>query len=271
MSDLESTPLSGQDRAALREAVRNLECPSFAMRVADAIGTPIERLLDRLPAKSRDLVYHAAQRAIGQCLKMALSTLGDPRARIPADKLHRAACTVSGALGGAFGLSSLAVELPVSTAIMLRSIADIARSEGEDLIDPEARLSCVMVFALGGRRKADDSAEIGYYAVRMALAQGIREAAAAMAGRGLAERQAPAILRVVTQIAERFGVTVSEKAVAQAAPVIGAVGGAAVNSAFIEHYQRVAHGHFTVRRLERRYGPDAVREEYERERRGMEC
>jgi hypothetical protein len=33
---------------------------------------------------------------------------------------------------------------------MLRSIADIARSEGEDLSDPEAALSCVEVFALGG-------------------------------------------------------------------------------------------------------------------------
>lgn len=47
-------------------------------------------------------------------------------------------------------------------------------------------------------------------------------------------------------------------------PVFGALGGAAVNYAFIEHFQDVARGHFTVRRLERIYGKRLVRMEYER-------
>jgi len=59
-------------------------------------------------------------------------------------------------------------------------------------------------------------------------------------------------------------VVVTQKLAAQAIPLIGAVGGAAVNYAFIEHFQDVARGHFTVRRLERRYGKEAVRQEYER-------
>lgn len=46
------------------------------------------------------------------------------------------------------------------------------------------------------------------------------------------------------------------KVAAQALPVVGALGGAAVNYAFIEHFQDVARGHFTVRRLERLYGKD---------------
>jgi len=37
-----------------------------------------------------------------------------------------------------------------------------------------------------------------------------------------------------------------------------------VNYAFIEHFQDVARGHFTVRRLERIYGKILVRSEYER-------
>jgi len=37
-----------------------------------------------------------------------------------------------------------------------------------------------------------------------------------------------------------------------------------VNYAFIEHFQDVARGHFTVRRLERIYGKRLVRMEYER-------
>jgi hypothetical protein len=41
------------------------------------------------------------------------------------------------------------------------------------------------------------------------------------------------------------------------------VAGAAVNLAFIEHFQNVARGHFTIRRLERAYGIEAVRSAYE--------
>ena len=68
----------------------------------------------------------------------------------------------------------------------------------------------------------------------------------------------------MTQIASRFGVVVSQKVAAQTVAVVGALGGAAVNLAFTEHFQDVARGHFTVRRLERVYGAEIVRAEYER-------
>ena len=67
----------------------------------------------------------------------------------------------------------------------------------------------------------------------------------------------------MTQVAARFGVVVSQKVAAQALPVVGAIGGAAVNYAFMEHFQDVARGHFTVRRLERLYGKEAIRAEYD--------
>ena len=56
----------------------------------------------------------------------------------------------------------------------------------------------------------------------------------------------------------------SQKLAAQAVAVVGALGGAALNLAFAEHFQDVARGHFTVRRLERVYGCDPVRAEYDR-------
>ncbi|WP_087629123.1 EcsC family protein [Caballeronia telluris] len=43
---------------------------------------------------------------------------------------HKAASAPRGAVGGAFGLAAIAIELPISTTIMMRSIADIARSGG---------------------------------------------------------------------------------------------------------------------------------------------
>ena len=72
------------------------------------------------------------------------------------------------------------------------------------------------------------------------------------------------LARLIAQISARFEVVVTQKAAAQAIPVIGALGGAAVNYAFVEHFQTVARGHFTVRRLERCYGEDLVRTHYER-------
>ena len=67
----------------------------------------------------------------------------------------------------------------------------------------------------------------------------------------------------MTQVAARFGLVVTQKVAAQALPVVGALGGAAVNYAFIEHFQDVARGHFTVRRLERIYGKERIRSEYD--------
>jgi EcsC protein family len=70
--------------------------------------------------------------------------------RAASSYLHKALAATSGAVGGSFGLPALPIELLISTVIMLRSIGDVARAEGEDLHDPETALSCLQVFALGG-------------------------------------------------------------------------------------------------------------------------
>jgi hypothetical protein len=180
------------------------------------------------------------------------------------DFLHKMAVAVSGGVGGAFGLPALAIELPISTTIILRSIADIARSEGEPIQHPISKLACLEVFALGGRSTADDAIENGYFAVRMVLAQAVSQAAKYIAERGIIEEGAPVLVRLISQIATRFSVTVSEKVAAEAIPIIGGAGGAIINTLFINHFQAMAHGHFIVRRLERSYDPALVKEHYER-------
>lgn len=161
-------------------------------------------------------------------------------------------------------MPGLPVELPLSTAIMLRSIADIARSEGERLRTPGAKLACLEVFALGGRSKSDDASESAYFLIRGALANSVSEAAGYITERTLVEEGAPAIVRFITQLATRFGVNVSQKVAAQAVPLIGAAGGGVINVLFIDHFQEMARGHFIIRRLERTYDPQLVRAEYER-------
>ena len=82
------------------------------------------------------------------------------------------------------------------------------------------------------------------------LAKSVTEAARFIAERGVIEEGAPVLVRFIAQVASRFGVVVTQKVAAQTVPVVGALGGAAVNYAFIEHFQEVARGHFTVRRLD---------------------
>jgi hypothetical protein len=250
-----ATTMSEVDRDALRRAVIALERPSLAARLANLVGKPLEVLGHALPAAVSDVVSSAAQAALKASLRVALTTL--PKERGPSPRaLHTALAAASGAIGGALGLATLPVELPVSTTLMLRAIAEIAREEGEDLADPEAALACVQVFALGGRSDADN----------LALAQSVTEAARFVTERGIAEG-APAFVRLVAQIASRFGVVVSQKVAAQAVPVVGAIGGAAVNAAFMDHFRGIARGHFTVRRLERAYGKAPVHLAYDEIRR----
>jgi hypothetical protein len=253
--------LSTDDLSALRQARHLLENTSLAARLAQVVGTPVEKLFGMLPSGAAEMVQAATNKSLATGLKFALSTMGEEP--IPASNwAHKAAVAASGAAGGAFGMTMLAVELPVSTVIMLRSIADVARSEGESIHNPETSLACLQVFALGGPRSDDDAAESAYFAVRAALARALAEAAEHLAERGLAQQGAPALLRFTSQIAARFGIPVSEKMVAQSVPLIGAAGGAMINLLFIQHFQDLARGHFTVRRLERKYDPGAVKRAY---------
>jgi hypothetical protein len=259
--------LSPHDLAELARAKESLENPSLAIRLADRLGAPIDALVKRLPEGARQLVSRSTRSALETALDVALRTLPPMRGGLPAsDWVHRTAVVVTGAVGGSAGLAGLMVELPLSTTVMLRSIAEHARAQGEDLSRVSTRLECLAVFAYGSRSSADDAADSAYFAVRAALGRAVAQASEYVAARralgGVAETTAPAIVQLLTRIAQRFGTAIADKAAAQLVPVIGAAGGAAVNALFIDHYQTTARAHFAVRRLVREHGEDAVRRAY---------
>ncbi len=266
MTDVEvvHARLTREETEDLRRAIACLEGSSFAQRLTDTVGRPIGALSRNAPASAQRVVARASEAALGAALKLALRTVNRNRAANPARRAHTLAAAASGAVGGALGLAALPVELSLSTAILMRSIAEIARDEGEDFSAPGAALACVEVFALGGKEEEETAFESGYFAIRAALAKSVSESARFVAAQGLGAQSAPAVVRLLTQIAARFGVMVSEKAAAQAAPVLGAIGGAAVNAAFCQHFQTLARGHFIIRRLERRHGANLVAFEYRR-------
>lgn len=257
------TPLQQDDVDALKLAKSLLENPGLAAKMTNLIGAPIEKGFDLLPANWNKQIGAITQKALSKAAEAAMFTLKDKPGEQASNKWHKLSVAVSGGVGGFFGVAAIAVELPVSTTIMLRSIADIARSEGESIKDLETRLACLEVFALGGRSQSDDGAETGYYAVRAGLAKLMSEGLGLAGNISLVDKGAPLMVRFIANIAERFGVQVTEKAAAQAIPAIGAAGGAIINTLFMDHFQDMARGHFIVRRLERRYGKQEVKQLYD--------
>ena len=260
---LPAQKLNVQELRDLRYAKSLLENPGFTARIANIVGTPIEKGFKLLPKNWSEVVHKASKTALMKALQLAVLTLGSRNRAKSSEGFHKLLVGASGGIGGAFGLAALPLELPISTTIMLRSIADIARSEGHMLATVQTRLSCLEVFALGGRSKSDDATESSYWAVRAALARAISEAATYMAEKSVLEKSAPAIVRLITAISSRFGVVVSEQVAAKAVPIVGAAGGTLVNVLFMDHFQDMARGHFIVKRLEAKYGTDLVRTTYD--------
>lgn len=255
-----SPPASPLDQAALAElerAVRQLEEGGFADRVASLLGrmtgggvqwarrfVPGTLLSEPMIAMAQDAAAAALRAAV-----TAATWRLDKGRRCPPEWMRTASVAAAGAAGGAAGLPGTLAELPATTTLLLREIARIAAEEGEDLSTEEARAECLAVFALGGLDE-----ESGYYAARVALAE-VLGGAAGLALRGTTPR-------LLTAVASRFSVPVAWKAAGQAVPLAGAAAGAALNTLFMQHFRGRARGHFTVRRLERSHGTEAVQAAY---------
>lgn len=254
--------LTNNHRQELRKAVLLLENPGIAAKITNYIGKPIEKGFELLPKNWNEKIGDVTKAALLKATDAAVYTMKDKPNSKSSNWWHKIGVATSGAVGGFFGLPALAIELPISTTIMLRSIADIARSEGELISHPRTKLACLEVFALGGENKSDDSTESGYFIIRAALAKSVTEAAEFIATKTLAEEGAPVLIRLIVKIAERYSVQIAEKLVAQSIPIIGAAGGATINTIFMNHFQDMAKGHFIVRRLERVYGKELIESEY---------
>lgn len=254
--------LTPDDLESLRLAKHKLESPSFAVELSALIGQPLEAGYKFLPKRLTGNMTKLTEAALVRGIDVAVNSLGNTSSKPSRDWLHRWLSAGSGAVGGVFGLWSLAVELPVSTTLMLRAIADIARAEGHDLTKLETRLACLEVFALGGKSAADDAAETSYWLIRASLGKALADAASYLAERGLVAEGAPVLVRLAATIASRLSINVSAQAAAKAVPVVSAATGASINWLFMHHYQKMARGHFIVKRLEARYGTTAIRDAY---------
>jgi hypothetical protein len=271
---IEFTP---SDLAFLKEAANYLESPSYLIRLTNAVGTPLQALANRvIPERIKALGNHAIRRVMNMAVDSVNQQTLDAsfadacQSSGTAGRWHRLAATATGGLSGALGFTGLAVELPLTTGIMFRSIAAIAREFGEDLTTPEARLQCVTVFSHGGPSPEDDAMDASFISARIGMTTLVRDAAEFITSKGaqaaaeaLAQGTAPALLALAGRIGSKYSGVVSQKLIANTVPMIGVAAGAAINNAFAGHFNSVARYHFGIRRLQRQYGAQAVTTEYQ--------
>ena len=283
---MKTSPLSGADEAFIRDAALFLERPGAVLAGLNWIGGRVESAVGLLPPPALQLIHRASRAAIEKAFAVALTTLRGqdetPRSlsfrqaaleAASSAKFHIGLAGASGALGGLFGFAALPLELPVATVIMLRGIAAMAALYGNDLDERDTQLECLYVFSMGSEGKGDDALESAYYSSRIAFAELLRQSAGLLAGAGAKEilsalerGAAPFMARLLGEISSKFELRVANKAIAQGAPLIGAIGGAGVNALFARYFQECARFHFGLRRLERERGYEATRAVFEAER-----
>jgi len=267
--------LEERDIQDLKNAVKLLEQGSITALVTQAVGKPIDYLMDKLPKGVETKIHDVVEMALHKAADTALWSLDNEPNREASIKTNKLFAAASGAIGGAFGFAAIAIELPISTTIMLRSVADVARSEGFDLDEIDTKQACLEVFALGGPSKDDDAVDTAYYATRgfttkamqtfskeMAAIAAANSAAETVNNKITAEQAGKWLTTLIEKIATRFGVVVTEKVAAQVVPVVGAFAGATLNTMFTDYYQDMARGHFIIKRLEKKYDFELIKAEY---------
>lgn len=259
-----------EDLALLHKAKKQLTSVPFVMKALNTLGTPIEKGITLVPEKYQSKITQTIKKALELSVKANLKTLKTNKISSSAsNSMYKVVTTGTGFAGGFFGISGFTADVLLSTKFLMRSIMDIARSQGEDITDPEVQIQCLQVFALGGVSPEDDALDSSYYGTRIALDQALSQLATTIAKQGtkkflqaIAASTPGAVGGFMNKIISRYSVQVLDKFAAQAIPIVGAATGAGLNLIFLTHFQKIALAHFTIRRLERQYGNEAIMEAY---------
>jgi hypothetical protein len=267
--------ISIEDLEAIKKAKLDMENIGLVMKSLNKFGSKLESGVKKIPAKQQEWLQKQVHKSLMYVVKSNLITMQSGKAfKKPSDKTYKALVTSAGAASGVLGSATLvgtaifAAELIISTKFMMRSILDIARSNGEDLQSLDTQMASMQVFALGGKSKDDDGLETTYYSMRIALSSAIKGASSFVTKNSIQNlnklllASSNPLIKLVGIIAGRFSVQVSEKFVAQSLPILGALGGGTINFVFVNHFQTMAKAHFTIRRLERKYGEVLVMKTY---------
>jgi hypothetical protein len=242
-------PLGEDGQAVIAALVqRQIRANGTLMKAVTFVGNQIEDGLKIVPKGLRDQIDGAARAALLQSYRLAEASRGQGRFQVltravTTDRAHRVLGAISGALGGLGGLPTALAELPVATTVIFRAVQGVAAAHGEDPTTEATRLECLRVFGAGGPLSDDDGIDTTFIGARLSLS-------------------GAALNKVIAQVANRFGLVLTQKLMAQAVPLLGAAAGAGTNYAFVSYYTEMAHVHFGLRHMIRDHGEDAVLEHF---------
>lgn len=261
--------INEEDLKILTNSKNNMENIGFIMNGLNLVGDNVDKAMKLIPKNIEKKISEKTSSILLSLIKANLKTMSkDNLNTLPKNKTYKSVVTSSGIGFGLFGFIGFIPDLAVTTKFMMRSIMDIARSKGEDLNNIETQLACLEVFALGGKSKEDDGLDTSYYGTRLALKGAIKTASKYISDNGvkkIIEKVALAspLMNLITKIVARYEIAVLEKFATGALPIAGAIGGGTINLIFINHFQKMAEAHFSIRQLEKKYGEEIVRQKYD--------
>ncbi|MBY0338491.1 MAG: EcsC family protein [Acetobacteraceae bacterium] len=242
--DTLTTALTPTEEATLdRAADAYLAAKGKLMGRLEQAGALLQSGLHRLPSGIQKAVADRARDGLELGFRTAILGLDPDAAKRAATGNYKLGGMASGFIGGFGGFATTLAELPVTTMLIMRSVADIAREEGLPLTDPEVRAACIEVFAFGGPLEEDDDADLAFWGARLA-------------GREVAS--------LVLTVATRYAPALLTKLAGQAVPLMGGAVGAGLNLLYMEFYQRMARVVFALLPLERAHGRAILRAEFAR-------
>jgi hypothetical protein len=156
--------------------------------------------------------------------------------------------------------SLILTDVTSSMTLLSRHTCRIATAYGYSSKSPENLPHLMAAMA----PHSDDSDE-GYLALKTAVVTSIRESGHFMArtagmvmDRQLLEREAPQMIRLITYVADRLGIVVTQKELGLIVPIAGAVLNSSINVAFQQVGHQTAKDYFRRLILEDRYGEELV-------------
>lgn len=220
--------------AALAQRYRRANGPLMALM--HRFGGTVEDKLRLLPPTVLTQIEDLTRRALEQGHRFAAQGRHAPDL---GPRGAPALAALSGAAGGVGGIATSLAELPFTITVILHSIRRAAEAEGFDPDDPAIRAECLRVFGAGSPMAQDDGVNTSFLGARLTLT-------------------GPALQKVIATVAPRLATALGQKLVAQSVPVLGAVAGAALNTAFLSYYREMAVIRFSLLRLAQQHGPEPV-------------
>ncbi len=227
--------------------------PSVLPRAIRSMAGPVSFLTNRLvPAEMIEAAIRGADWAASQSIRTASIThaFGDLDACEDAvSGVRRWAmgyAVTGGGAAGAFGALGLAVDVPATVALALRTTRLVGLCYGFGADTEAERTHILDILALAGANSREERAEaIERLAEgRAAMDAGDWQKIVRLAG------QTTGSVAATQRVAATLGVNLSTRKIAQLAPVIGAAVGAGVNAAFQRDVADAAQFAYRARWLE---------------------